>query len=85
MHLYIMLIRRIIRRQRTYFQPRTGNVFLVDEVVTRITAEDVTEDRHVVALVDADLKVSEPNPVLYSSDRIQIILATSPKEHHTRS
>jgi hypothetical protein len=87
--LYMLLIKRLLGRQPTFFQTSGGSVYYVADVVSRVEDpkkeltfhDDLQDPFDTVALVDADGSEDQnaPCPVLLCSPNIRIIMASSPR------
>jgi hypothetical protein len=92
--LYVLLIKRLLRGQPTFFQTLEGNLFYVSTAVTKIkdperelTIRDQLQDpSDVVALVDADGReeITWPCGVLMCARNIRVILASFPRDRRSR-
>ena len=85
-YLYLRLIDRLLDAKPTYFQTEMGDVFFVDKDGVRHVRDypNHPPKEIVVALVDADKLVSEPDGLLTSSSAIRIIVTSSPKNTKDR-
>ena len=92
--LYMLLIKRILHGQPTFFQTLGGSVYYISDMVQKIddperevTIEDKNQDpSDIVALVDADCKtgIHTPRTILLCSRNIRVILASSPRDSESR-
>ncbi|KAF8330494.1 hypothetical protein F5887DRAFT_1000167 [Amanita rubescens] len=84
--LYSILILCIILAQPIVFQDVSGKVFIIgNTVLPEGMAPGVSADADdVLALVDADDKVYQPNEYLFCHDEYRILLTSSPKKRKDR-
>lgn len=92
--LYVLLIKRLLRGQPTFFQTLGGNVYYVSAAVEKIEDPDREVTKHdelqdpsdVVALVDADgrKEIHTPRGVLTCTHNIRVIVASSPRDPDSR-
>ena len=92
--LYVLLIKRLLRGQPTFFQTLGGNVYYVSTTVEKIEdperevtiRDDLQDPSDIVALVDADGReeIHTPRPVLTCTHNIRVILASSPRDPRSR-
>jgi len=83
--LYSVLVLCIILAQPIVFQDVHGTVFTVGNTVRRLGTPGVSVDADdVLALVDADNAVSQPNKHLFDNGEYRILLTSSPKKKDDR-
>jgi hypothetical protein len=90
----VLLIKRLLHGQPTYFQTLGGSVYYISTKVLHVVkpdaeiriVDDLLDPVDVVALVDADgrLGVHTPCNILLSSPNIRIIVASSPRERESQ-
>jgi hypothetical protein len=92
--LYVLLIKRLLRGQPTFFQTLGGDVYYVSTTVKKIKNPEGEVTIHdqfqhlpdIVALVDADgrKEITWPCRVLTCARNIRVILASFPRDRRSR-
>ena len=79
--LYSILILCIILGRPIVFQDMFGRVFIIGDTVRPLGASGVSNNADdILALVDADLTVSQPNDYLFCRSEYRILQISSPKK-----
>ncbi|KAF8510508.1 hypothetical protein BU17DRAFT_70030 [Hysterangium stoloniferum] len=82
-YLFLLLIHRLLRGERTIFQSASGVVYEISNIVQELSRSEVLNHNDAVALVDADQ--NHPSPTFEVQQSGARIVVTSPKDKKARS
>jgi hypothetical protein len=84
-YLFVLLINRLLRGERTIFQSASGSVYEISDIVQELPRlkKPISEDDDVVALVDADSNQPYPTFEVRESGA-RIVATSSPKTKQSR-
>ncbi|KAF8523379.1 hypothetical protein BU17DRAFT_86122 [Hysterangium stoloniferum] len=83
-YLFLLLIHRLLRGERTIFQSASGAVYEISNIVQELSRSEVLNHNDIVALVDADQKYPAPTSQVQQSGA-RIVVTSSPKDKKARS
>ncbi|KAF8522760.1 hypothetical protein BU17DRAFT_86669 [Hysterangium stoloniferum] len=83
-YLFLLLMHRILRGERTIFQNASGAVYEISNIVQELSRSNVLNHNDVVALVDADQNHPAPTFEVQQSGA-RIVVTSSPKDKKVRS